>query len=390
MEKNRLFSIIKFMLVVTMMCTMITGCGSNQTVPVEKNIADDVVTEPETDESQTVDTRPYAEYSNSILFSMVTPAWYNAERNNMIIHEFDERDEIFNLYTQDNWETIQTEAFYVTEKQHYFDWGYGDSHSQPPYELQAKNVPPITNYVPEYKKAASETDYLYYGEFDENSMPTGLGILFVLEEHDDLEDPVYMVKYVGYFKDGLYDGYGIEFESAFLDYTVNIENYYYNWPLYNGDEYYEGYFEQGVHVLKGNYFNSYYEFDLMALENQSDIIAPYNMVYDITTGEYDESTGKRFCRYYCLDYLYYEGEVSEDDEFDGYGKQYVPYTNILYYEGDFVKNQRTGKGKLYSEETGNLIYEGELVNGSYHGEGILYDESGRLIHEGMFAYGDIA
>lgn len=377
MIKINLTYIIRLILVLALMCTITTGCGSSQADSDEENIADDVMTE------EQVDNSPYAEYAGSLLYSIVTPAWYSATLNDMIIYEFDERDDMFNLYTQDNCEEVQTEAFYVTETPHYFDSEYyTDSSTTPPYKLLNKSILPISdtyyNSIYEYKKATSQTKYLYYGEFDENSMPTGLGILFSTEKVDDSGSNVYIVKYIGNFKNGLYDGYGIEFECVELDYDLNIEYI----------KYYEGYFEQGVHVLKGNRFTGWYD----SIKYQSGIFDPYNMELqcDIATEEYDESTDKRFCRYYYLNNLYYEGEVSSKHEFDGYGKLYVPYTNILHYEGNFVKGKKSGKGKLYSEETGNLIYEGELLDDLYNGEGILYDESGRLIHEGMFANGNIA
>ncbi|WP_165452705.1 stalk domain-containing protein [Paenibacillus thalictri] len=54
--------------------------------------------------------------------------------------------------------------------------------------------------------------------------------------------------------------------------------------------------------------------------------------------------------------------------------------NQIYYEGDFVYGEMTGRGILY-DNSGNPVYEGEMVKGVRQGQGILYT-GGVVYYEG--------
>ena len=64
-------------------------------------------------------------------------------------------------------------------------------------------------------------------------------------------------------------------------------------------------------------------------------------------------------------------------EKNGISKVYKLNTNILIYEGEYLKGERTGKGKEYYL-TGKVKFEGEFFNGDKI-EGKEYDDNGNLI-----------
>ena len=53
---------------------------------------------------------------------------------------------------------------------------------------------------------------------------------------------------------------------------------------------------------------------------------------------------------------------------DGIGKVYKLNTNILIFEGEYLKGERNGKGKEYYDND-NLKFEGEYLNGEKNGKG---------------------
>jgi hypothetical protein len=109
----------------------------------------------------------------------------------------------------------------------------------------------------------------------------------------------------------------------------------------------------------------------------------------------------------------YEGEVKDGQP---HGKGTLSHHNrkTIYYEGDWVFGEMTGKGKLYwnsgrpnyegyfvdgkfhgkgkefgldDNEQDYISYEGDWVNGEYHGHGTQYNMNGSKFYEGEYKNG---
>jgi|SaaInlStandDraft_6_1057023.scaffolds.fasta_scaffold03613_4 antitoxin component YwqK of YwqJK toxin-antitoxin module len=59
------------------------------------------------------------------------------------------------------------------------------------------------------------------------------------------------------------------------------------------------------------------------------------------------------------------------------------------YEGGFNKGRHHGNGISFYETTGTIEYDGQWVTDERHGEGALWDESGAMVFQGVFQYGDM-
>ena len=101
--------------------------------------------------------------------------------------------------------------------------------------------------------------------------------------------------------------------------------------------------------------------------------------------------------------LIFEGEYLKGEK-NGKGKEYNN-NGILKFEGEYLKGKRNGKGKEYNmngkigfdiiirigNEYNNdreLIYEGEYLNGERNGKGKEYDKNGKLEYEGEYLNGE--
>ena len=77
---------------------------------------------------------------------------------------------------------------------------------------------------------------------------------------------------------------------------------------------------------------------------------------------------KEFQKLFLIDIEYYKDfywkkiGICRIIEKNGHGKEYILNTNILKFEGEYVKAERSGKGKEYFLY-GNLKFEGEYLNG---------------------------
>lgn len=291
------------------------------------------------------DSVNYSVYENSIIMNMVKPAWDYASKNNIDLPNFIERKEVLNVLTTNNINSILSKSIHVEmeEKEHF------------------KMVRGSYEY---YKKTLDNTNTLYYGNLNSDSEPEGLGVVFQLyDEYTD--EPIPLVKYVGYFDSGKYDGYGIEFEiyeSDEIPNIVDMEILLKNSTLFNTNDFYEGYYKDGDRSGDGvNYISNLYE-NLMIYSGKEEINSN-DLIYSYTIAEYSKNT------------------------INGYSKEYMG--NKLYYEGEQKEDEFHGYGKLYNLDTGNLEYEGEFSHGKYHGKGTLYDESGNVLHKGEFVVGDI-
>jgi len=72
---------------------------------------------------------------------------------------------------------------------------------------------------------------------------------------------------------------------------------------------------------------------------------------------------------------------------NGKGIEYIINTNMLIFEGEYLKGRRNGKGKEYNKK-GKLKFEGEYLNGKKNGKGKEYIyNNGKLIFEGEYLNG---
>lgn len=316
----------------------------------------------------------------SVLDYLLQPAWNNISNAGIELLVFQERDVVFEYLSMDTIETMLENSYNVEAETAAIYENEGD-----PYPIRG------TSMTVHYKKTLNNTSYYYCGEFDENNKATGLGAIFYFDEDDiyymdEGKTPPILLLYVGYFKDGVYDGYGIEFDTysyaSFFDVDICDNNI----DLLNGGQVHEGYFKYGMPHGQGYYYASDIKNKIWTLDLE--IVDPSILSYGIKLGnfEYGYLTGE--CKVYERNTLVYEGEMLED-KCSGYGVLYDTYTGNIVYKGNLLNNAYEGEGELYSPDTGQLIYKGSFVNGQYHGMGILYDESGRVLHEGEFAYGDI-
>ena len=74
-------------------------------------------------------------------------------------------------------------------------------------------------------------------------------------------------------------------------------------------------------------------------------------------------------------------------QMNGYFKVYDLKTNYLLFEGQYLKDKKSGKCKEYNIK-GNLIFEGEYLNGYKNGKCKEYDDYGKLIFEGEYLNGN--
>lgn len=217
-----------------------------------------------------------------------------------------------------------------------------------------------------YKKTVDDGKavYRYYGKTNKAGEPEGIGILFTKWpiEWQESGNILTSVCYIGKFKDGFKDGYGIEYWEFGGKYLVD----------------YEGDFKKGKYHGEG-------------IDYLSEVSVPYDSITEMREKIYSQ-TEENTVRVepICLSLKYYEGEFKEG-EYDGKGKAYwsvVDNKEILTYEGEFEAGTFNGDGISYFDN-GNIEYKGKFKNGYYNGKGTLYDEQGNIVHKGKFINGDI-
>ena len=71
---------------------------------------------------------------------------------------------------------------------------------------------------------------------------------------------------------------------------------------------------------------------------------------------------------------------------DGYCKAYDLKTNYLLFEGQYLKEKKSGKCKEYNIN-GGIKFEGEYLNGIKNGKCKEFDDYGRLKFEGEYLNG---
>ncbi|MGL4849197.1 MAG: toxin-antitoxin system YwqK family antitoxin [Clostridium sp.] len=210
-------------------------------------------------------------------------------------------------------------------------------------------------------KITSEKSYtMYYGEVKDNK-PNGEGIIFINGT----------LIYAGSFKDGAYDGFGIEYgnykaiDEAMTKYKIVYKSY-------------AGYFKEGKRNGKGNVyipekysFNKYQEEENNFIKDNKEKLEASINKENFTSLDVPMVSVK----------LEASGEM-KDNELDGHAKTYYENGNIKT-DGEYVKGRMEGEGKIYYEN-GKIKYEGGICEDKYNGRGKLYSENGSLIFKGVF------
>lgn len=249
-----------------------------------------------------------------------------------------------------------------------------------------------------------DAEFLYMGKLKKNK-PNGIGTLLIpveltveseedgkafISEYSGYSEEYYFARvYIGEFKDGRPEGYGIEFsapcDESYIMQPIDLNNY-------GNDDIqeaifesanprkYEGEFKNGQHSGKGNeYFYMGTYWDGAEEEGMID--------YSELFGENEEKNSKIEAYFTGKneDIIIYSGKYKKGKR-DGKFKIYE--YGYLSYEGDMKKDEQTGKGKVYYPCSRQLQYEGELTTGRYDGKGTLYNEDGSIKYEGGWIMGE--
>lgn len=196
-----------------------------------------------------------------------------------------------------------------------------------------------------YKETLNEKYLLYYGPMKDGK-PDGVG---VIAENSD-----YFAKfprYIGNFSKGFQSGYGIEFyiyQNAGLLPGLNYEGYFKE-GKYNG---------KGVEYMEKSFFETD-EKDYRLYGTGSECWIPACHIYRFGDYKNGELNGQGTLYYDDGLRLRYEGEW-KNDEYNGKGKLYED--GRLLYEGDFKNGEYDGNGTLYNED-GSVKYKGKFKEG---------------------------
>ena len=210
-------------------------------------------------------------------------------------------------------------------------------------------------------------EYLYWGDTNENR-PDGYGMLYKV--FDDMAQLPY---YIGKFKDGRFDGYGIMFSTSFMTMydggylasffasTEELSQFALDWMCYVE---YEGTFKDGAESGKGNGFVNYAYSKLCeyASEHGNTNIDYSTIGYEYLIGDYYNGMMNGHGQIYYDGYLIYDGSV-KDNESSGKGTTYYPGSNAICYEGSFLRGKYNGSGTKYYED-GTVEYSGKWRNGN--------------------------
>ena len=144
------------------------------------------------------------QYADSLVYMLAGDGWQYAKDNKIEMLDFADRKSVLEFTTQNNIDAMSGQQVYVEESTGWF------------------------SDTPSYKRTLEETGYYYIGGLNGEQMPDGLGMLL----ENDVYNQTMSMKYVGYFKNGTFDGYGIRPESMLEGYLEGIV-------------FYEGYFKEG-------------------------------------------------------------------------------------------------------------------------------------------------
>lgn len=231
---------------------------------------------------------------------------------------------------------------------------------------------------PDYWKLSAYSDYCYVGEMN-NDRPDGFGVIYGYPVNAAnyvlSSEPV--LYYAGYFKNGVKNGYGIEFSANEYDISYAVSQiaslgilndeqgeilcqYLFNYAKY------EGMFKDNEYHGKGNVFQfPIFDGEVFLEPELHPVINEYiwgNAYPNVIKGKYSKGEANGHVLYYIDNYLYYDGKMV-DGEFSGNGTLYYSNGEIAY-RGSFSDGRKNGKGTLYDEQ-GNTIYSGNWINDEY-------------------------
>lgn len=227
------------------------------------------------------------------------------------------------------------------------------------------------------KSTLEKSKYMYYGELKDNE-PNGEGVL--LKSID--KDNIYAIRYVGQFKDGTYNGFGLHYDSLdpiIIGYDLSGM----------GIEYlsYEGEFKNGRHYGRGKLYlpkinkDNYEE----AMDNYVDKNG--KVIESFEEDIYNKSDSDSVISKMPLFPSKFSGYGEfKNNVLNGNGTEYYSNGNVKY-NGEFRNNEYSGDGKLYYEN-GKIEYEGEFKDSKYNGKGTLYNKDGSIKYKGKWINGE--
>lgn len=210
------------------------------------------------------------------------------------------------------------------------------------------------------------------------------------------------ILYKGDFSNFMYNGEGTlyyELKDKILFNGVFKDDKYFNGILYydDGSKQYEGDFFNNVYDGNGTlYFKGeskkYYEGTFKEGEYKYGILydPKGEIIYEGEFGNNNPKEGKDLKLYNFDGYLKFNGDIF-DCQYTGIGKLYSGL-NKLSYEGEFKNGLCEENGIFYGDN--NEIYKGEFKNGKIHGFGRLYETDkyfrDYLYYEGNFIENEIS
>ena len=253
-------------------------------------------------------------------------------------------------------------------------------HLEDTFKISIINFGEGDKYVGQFKNGKSEgygIDYYlngdkYEGDF-KNNLYEGYGIFYYIT----------LDKYEGEFKNGKADGYGTFYNSNGNKYEGEFKNgikdgfgieYYTNGSIYEGEFYND---------LKDGLGINYNKEDIYIGEYYNDLKDGLGIIYysngDKYKGEFKEGLREGYGIYYFSEGDIYEGEF-KNDFMEGYG--IINYSNGDIYKGELINGKAEGYGIiLYSNGD---KYEGVWRNGETEGHGIDYHADEVIYEEDIF------
>jgi len=218
--------------------------------------------------------------------------------------------------------------------------------------------------------------YSYYGKTKDNR-PDGFGVLS--EGKVDLSDwdSISNLVYAGNFKDGVYDGYGVEFnKDSDTDNVVTFVSDYLR----------DGGFDEKYWSLAMLYLESHVTYDGTWKNGQADGEGNAFIVNDL---DYLQMNASNVPKDYWGNILYPAIVVAEAKKGMENGDTKMYISGTLIFDGTMKDGVQNGDGIQYFLN-GKKMYDGQWKNGRYHGKGKLYDKEGNLIYSGKWENGDYA
>ena len=254
-------------------------------------------------------------------------------------------------------------------------------HLENTFKITIVNFGQGDKYVGEFKNGKSDgfgIDYYLNGDQYEgdykNNLYEGYGIFYYLT----------LDRYEGEFKNGKAEGYGTFYNSNGNKYEGEFKNgikdgygieYYPNGTIYEGEFFND---------LKDGFGITYNNEEIYIGEYYNDLKDGLGIIYypngDKYKGEFKEGLREGYGQYYFFEGDIYEGDFKKD-LMEGYG--IIKYSNGDVYKGELINGKADGYGKIFYSNGDS--YEGEWKNGATEGHGFYYnvDEN---VYEDIFNY----